>query len=47
MHSPQHSLRHYSSDLMHPVIAGLVSVIVNYCGTFILIFQAAKAAGLP
>jgi benzoate membrane transport protein len=46
MHSPQHSLRHYSSDLMHPVIAGLVSVIVNYGGTFILIFQAAKAAGL-
>lgn len=46
MHSPQHSLLHYSSDLMHPVIAGLVSVIVNYGGTFILIFQAAKAAGL-
>lgn len=46
MHSPQHSLRHYSSDLMHPVIAGLISVIVNYGGTFILIFQAAKAAGL-
>lgn len=46
MHSPQHSLRHYSSDLMHPVIAGLASVIVNYGGTFILIFQAAKAAGL-
>lgn len=46
MHSPQHSLRHYSSDLIHPVIAGLVSVIVNYGGTFILIFQAAKAAGL-
>lgn len=46
MHSPQHSLRHYSSDLMHPIIAGLVSVIVNYGGTFILIFQAAKAAGL-
>ncbi|MGA8882230.1 MAG: benzoate/H(+) symporter BenE family transporter [Acinetobacter sp.] len=46
MHSPQHSLRYYSSDLMHPVIAGLISVIVNYGGTFILIFQAAKAAGL-
>lgn len=46
MHSPQHSLRNYSSDLMHPVIAGLISVIVNYGGTFILIFQAAKAAGL-
>ncbi|CAB3705062.1 Inner membrane protein YdcO [Achromobacter deleyi] len=33
-------------DLLHPVIAGLISVIVNYGGTFILVFQAAKAAGL-
>lgn len=33
-------------DLMHPVVAGLISVIVNYGGTFILVFQAAKAAGL-
>lgn len=33
-------------DLAHPVVAGLVSVIVNYGGTFILVFQAAKAAGL-
>ncbi|MDD2509469.1 MAG: benzoate/H(+) symporter BenE family transporter [Aliarcobacter skirrowii] len=34
------------SDLTHPVVAGLISVIVNYGGTFILIFQAAKVAGL-
>lgn len=34
------------SDLTHPVVAGLISVIVNYGGTFILVFQAAKAAGL-
>jgi len=33
-------------DLMHPVVAGLISVIVNYGGTFILVFQAANAAGL-
>ncbi|MBS4098941.1 MAG: benzoate/H(+) symporter BenE family transporter [Sulfuricella sp.] len=34
------------SDLTHPVVAGLLSVIVNYGGTFILVFQAAKVAGL-
>jgi len=34
------------SDLLHPIIAGLVSVIVNYGGTFILVFQAAQVAGL-
>lgn len=33
-------------DLLHPVVAGLISVIVNYGGTFILMFQAAKVAGL-
>ena len=33
-------------DLVHPIVAGLISVIVNYGGTFILIFQAAKVAGL-
>lgn len=33
-------------DLPHPVVAGLISVIVNYGGTFILIFQAARSAGL-
>ncbi|WP_313665056.1 benzoate/H(+) symporter BenE family transporter [Shinella sp.] len=34
------------NDLMHPIVAGLISVIVNYGGTFILVFQAARAAGL-
>lgn len=34
------------NDLVHPVVAGLISVIVNYGGTFILVFQAAKVAGL-
>ncbi|MBW7900318.1 MAG: benzoate/H(+) symporter BenE family transporter [Rhodocyclaceae bacterium] len=34
------------SDLAHPVVAGLISVIVNYGGTFILVFQAARVAGL-
>jgi benzoate membrane transport protein len=34
------------SDLTHPVVAGLISVIVNYGGTFILVFHAAKVAGL-
>lgn len=33
-------------DLTHPVVAALISVIVNYGGTFILVFQAAKVAGL-
>ncbi|MCX2699129.1 benzoate/H(+) symporter BenE family transporter [Ochrobactrum chromiisoli] len=34
------------NDLTHPIIAGLISVIVNYGGTFILVFQAARVAGL-
>ena len=34
------------NDLAHPVVAGLISVIVNYGGTFILVFQAAKVAGI-
>ena len=34
------------NDVIHPVVAGLISVIVNYGGTFILVFQAAKVAGL-
>lgn len=34
------------NDLAHPIVAGLISVIVNYGGTFILVFQAAKVAGL-
>ncbi|ENO84436.1 benzoate/H(+) symporter BenE family transporter [Thauera linaloolentis] len=33
-------------DFVHPVVAGLISVIVNYGGTFILVFQAASVAGL-
>lgn len=33
-------------DLPHPIVAGLISVIVNYGGTFILVFQAARVAGL-
>jgi benzoate membrane transport protein len=36
----------YISDLVHPIVAGLISVIVNYGGTFILVFQAARVAGL-
>ncbi|MBO3653035.1 benzoate/H(+) symporter BenE family transporter [Acinetobacter bereziniae] len=46
MHAQQRPFRVFSSDLIHPVVAGLISVIVNYGGTFILIFQAAQAAGL-
>ncbi|MBN7768673.1 benzoate/H(+) symporter BenE family transporter [Marinobacter daepoensis] len=42
--SPRSSV--HWSDLAHPVVAGLISVIVNYGGTFILVFQAAKVAGL-
>lgn len=42
--SPSSSI--HVKDLVHPVIAGLISVIVNYGGTFILVFQAAKVAGL-
>lgn len=34
------------NDLTHPIVAGLISVIVNYGGTFILVFQAAQVAGL-
>lgn len=33
-------------DLLPPVMAGLISVIVNYGGTFVLVFQAAQLAGL-
>ncbi|WP_198919399.1 benzoate/H(+) symporter BenE family transporter [Pseudomonas chlororaphis] len=34
------------ADLLHPSVAALISVIVNYGGTFSLVFQGAKAAGL-
>ncbi|WP_447595558.1 benzoate/H(+) symporter BenE family transporter [Aquipseudomonas campi] len=33
-------------DFIHPIVAGLIAVIVNYGGTFILVFQAARVAGL-
>ncbi|EON70229.1 benzoate/H(+) symporter BenE family transporter [Lysinibacillus sphaericus] len=33
-------------DLLSPTIAAFISVLVNYGGTFILVFQAAKIAGL-
>ncbi len=39
------SSRHWK-NLAPPIVAGLISVIVNYGGTFILVFQAAKVAGL-
>jgi len=38
--------RRYFKDLLPPILAGLISVIVNYGSTFILIFQAAQMAGL-
>ncbi len=34
------------NDIIPPVVAGLISVIVNYGGTFILVFQAARVANL-
>ena len=33
-------------DFLSPSIAAFISVLVNYGGTFILVFQAAKVAGL-
>ena len=40
------SFQRHSNDFLPPIMAGLISVIVNYGGTFILIFQAAQMAGL-
>jgi benzoate membrane transport protein len=40
----QHKLR--GNDFLFPTIAALVAVIVNFGGTFVIIFQAARAAGL-
>ncbi|OTG98645.1 benzoate/H(+) symporter BenE family transporter [Acinetobacter sp. ANC 4973] len=40
------SFKRHFHDFFPPVMAGLISVIVNYGGTFILIFQAAQMAGL-
>ena len=36
----------YWRNWLPPSVAGLISVLVNYGGTFVLVFQAAKAAGL-
>lgn len=33
-------------DFLHPTVAALMTVIVNYGGTFVLVFHAAKMAGL-
>ena len=46
MPTSQSSSSNLFSDLIPPIVAGLISVIVNYGGTFILVFQAAKVAGL-
>lgn len=46
MVSLRSTTRYGVSDVLPPTIAGLISVIVNYGGTFILIFQAAQVAGL-
>lgn len=34
------------SDLLAPILAALISVIVNYGGTFVLVFQAAQLGHL-
>ena len=39
---PSHSSVRWN-DLTHPVVAGLISVIVNYGGTFILVFAGTGA----
>lgn len=46
MNSLPSTTRYRADDVLPPSIAGLISVIVNYGGTFILIFQAAQMAGL-
>lgn len=46
MSTSRSSSSYLVSDLVPPIVAGLISVIVNYGGTFILVFQAAKVAGL-
>lgn len=46
MSSSSSPSRLHLNDLTHPIVAGLISVIVNYGGTFILVFQAAKVADL-
>ena len=34
------------ADIFSPTVAALISVLVNYGGTFILVFQAAELARL-
>ncbi|ALO37839.1 benzoate transporter [Alcaligenes faecalis] len=46
MSTSRSSSSYLVSDLIPPIVAGLISVIINYGGTFILVFQAAKVAGL-
>lgn len=46
MSTSRSSSSYLVSGLIPPIVAGLISVIVNYGGTFILVFQAAKVAGL-
>lgn len=46
MSTSRSSSSYLVSDLIPPIVAGLISVIVNYGGTFILVFQAAKVVGL-
>ena len=46
MSRPQSHTATRINDIIHPVVAGLISVIVNYGGTFILVFQAARVANL-
>ena len=46
MSSQYASFKRHSNNFLPPIMAGLISVIVNYGGTFILIFQAAQMAGL-
>ena len=35
-----------AADFFSPTVAALISVLVNYGGTFVLVFQAAELAGL-
>ncbi|AWQ03859.1 benzoate/H(+) symporter BenE family transporter [Bordetella bronchiseptica] len=44
MHTPTAVLR--PADFLAPIVAALISVLVNYGGTFVLVFQAAELAGL-
>jgi benzoate membrane transport protein len=37
----------HSIDFLSPICAGIISVVVNYAGSFVLVFHAAKSGGLP